>query len=228
LATPTTTGFIALSLAIFDLDHTLITGDSDYEWGQFLIERHIVDGEDYERENDRYYEQYKEGTLDIYEFLAFALKPLADNDRRTLDTWHKEFMQEKILPMIPQASKDLLAKHRQQGDTLLIITATNSFVTRPIAELFGVDHLLATEPEVVEGEYTGKVSGIPCFQEGKVERLHLWLREHSETLEGSWFYSDSHNDLPLLKEVEHPVVVNPDEKLRIEAERHHWPVISLS
>jgi HAD superfamily hydrolase (TIGR01490 family) len=227
LAAPTTTGLFALSLAIFDLDHTLITGDSDYEWGQFLIERHIVDGEDYERKNDRYYEQYREGTLDIFEFLAFALKPLADHDRRTLDAWHKEFMQERILPMIPEASRQLVDKHRQQGDTLLIITATNSFVTRPIAELFGVHHLLATEPEIVDGEYTGKVSGTPCFQHGKVERLHQWLLEHNETLEGSWFYSDSHNDLPLLREVEHAVAVNPDEKLLAEATRKRWPIIKL-
>ena len=217
-----------MSLAIFDLDHTLLTGDSDYEWGQFLIERHIVDGEDYERENERYYQQYKEGTLDIFEFLAFALKPLASHDRATLDGWHKEFMQEKVLPMIPPASVELLAKHRRQGDTLLIITATNSFVTRPIAEWFGVDHLLATEPELRGGEYTGKVSGIPCFQQGKVERLHQWLEQNNQSLEDSWFYSDSHNDLPLLREVDHPVAVHPDDILLAEAKRNHWPIINLT
>jgi HAD superfamily hydrolase (TIGR01490 family) len=217
-----------LSLAIFDLDHTLLTGDSDYEWGQFLIERHIVDGADYERENERYYEQYKAGTLDIFEFLEFALKPLASHDRKTLDAWHKEFMQEKILPMVPTASVELLDKHRKQGDTLLIITATNSFVTRPIAEWFGVDDLLATEPETKGNEFTGRVSGTPCFQEGKVERLHQWLKQNHQSLTDSWFYSDSHNDLPLLKEVDHPVAVNPDDVLLSEARRNRWPIIDLS
>jgi HAD superfamily hydrolase (TIGR01490 family) len=220
-------GFDTVSLAIFDLDHTLIDGDSDYEWGQFLIERHIVDGAEYERKNDRYYADYHAGTLDIFEFLEFALKPLSDHDRARLETWHKEFMQEKILPIIPQVSKDLIEKHRKDGDTLLIITATNSFVTRPIAELLGVHHLLATEPEVINGQYTGRVQGTPCFKEGKVERLHEWLKANNQSLAGSWFYSDSHNDLPLLNEVDHPVAVNPDDTLRAEAEKRHWPIIKL-
>ncbi len=227
LATLLIDGIKSVSLAIFDLDHTLIKGDSDYEWGQFLIERHIVDGEDYESKNDRYYEDYHAGTLDIFEFLEFALKPLADHDRATLDAWHKEFMQEKILPIIPQASRELIEKHRNDGDTLLIITATNSFVTRPIADLLGVHDMLATEPEQVDGEYTGKVQGTPCFKEGKVERLHEWLKTNNVSLEGSWFYSDSHNDLPLLHEVEHPVAVNPDDTLRAEAEQKNWPIIEL-
>lgn len=220
-------GFDTVSLAIFDLDHTLIDGDSDYEWGQFLIERHIVDGAEYERKNDRYYADYHAGTLDIFEFLEFALKPLSDHDHARLEAWHKEFMQEKILPIIPQASKDLIEKHRKDGDTLLIITATNSFVTRPIAELLGVHHLLATEPEVKNGQYTGRVQGTPCFKEGKVERLHQWLKANNRSLAGSWFYSDSHNDLPLLKEVDHPVAVNPDDTLRTEAEKRRWPIIKL-
>jgi len=217
-----------LSLAIFYLDNTLINGDSDYEWGQFLVERHIVDGEEYERENNRYYAQYKAGTLDILEFLAFALRPLAQHDRDTLNAWHVEFMQQKILPMIGSKARDLVEKHRQGGDTLVIITATNRFVTEPIAREFGIDQLIATELEVKNGNYSGKVSGTPCFKEGKVERLNDWLESNQYKLDDSWFYSDSHNDLPLLNVVDHPIAVNPDPQLKAEAERLGWPVMQLN
>lgn len=216
-----------MSLAIFDLDNTLLRGDSDYAWGQFLIERGVVDGDHYREANDRYYAQYHAGTLDIMEFLAFALRPLAAHDRATLDAWHEEYMRDKVLPMITDEARALVERHRAAGDTLMIITATNSFVTSPIAREFGVPHLLATEPEVRAGRFTGKVAGIPCFREGKVKRLDGWLREHGENLAGSWFYSDSHNDLPLLERVAHPVAVNPDESLAGTARSRGWSIIEL-
>ena len=218
---------IIVSLAIFDLDNTLLAGDSDYSWGQYLVEQRIVDGEHYERENRRYYEAYKAGTLDIHEFLAFSLRPLAVVDRDRLEAHRRRFMQEKILPMITPAARELVEKHRRAGDRLVIITATNSFVTRPIAEVFGIPHLIATEPEVKDGRFTGGVDGVPCFREGKVRRLQAWMAQHGETLAGSWFYSDSHNDLPLLTRVDHPVAVNPDPELAEVARSRDWPVIRL-
>lgn len=214
-----------MTLAIFDLDNTLLDGDSDYAWGQFLIERNVVERSRYERENERYYAQYVAGTLDIREFLAFSLAPLASNARDTLDAWHREFMREKILPMIRPAARALVQKHRARGDTLLIITATNSFITRPIAAEFGIEHLLATDPEERDGRFTGNVDGTPCFKEGKVERLEAWLQKANLTLAGSWFYSDSHNDLPLLKRVDHPVAVNPDAVLARHAQALGWPIL---
>ena len=216
-----------MSLAIFDLDNTLLGDDSDYLWGQFLVRKGLVDGEVYARENQRFYEDYKTGRLDIHEFLAFSLKPLSEHPREELDTLHREFMQEVIAPVMLPAAQLLLEKHRAQGDTLLIITATNSFITRPIAMALGVDNLIATEPEVVDGRFTGRVSGTPCFQEGKVERLKDWLTVHQQNLAGSWFYSDSHNDLPLLELVSHPVAVDPDETLADHAAARGWPVITL-
>ncbi len=216
-----------MSLVIFDLDYTLLAGDSDYAWGQFLIEEHIVDGEEYRRRNDRYYAQYRAGTLDIMEFLAFALRPLAEHDRATLDVLHHRFMAAKILPMITPQARALVEKHRACGDTLLIATSTNSFVTGPIAREFGVEHLLATEPEVRNGRFTGRVHGTPCFREGKVARLKEWLAAHGETLRDSWCYSDSHNDLPLLTLANRPVAVNPDEILRRHAQARGWPIITL-
>jgi len=216
-----------VSLAIFDLDNTLLGGDSDYLWGRFLAERGHVDGDYYERENQRYYDAYKAGTLDIYEFLAFSLQPLARHDPQTLAAWHAEFMAAKIAPIMLPAARGLIHAHQARGDTLLIITATNSFVTRPIAAALEVPHLLATDPEVVGGRYTGRVAGTPCFREGKVERLAAWLAEQGQTLDGAWFYSDSHNDLPLLESVPRPVAVDPDENLRDHARDHGWPVISL-
>jgi len=216
-----------LSLAIFDLDNTLLRGDSDYAWGQFLIEHRLVDGEAYRRENKRYYAQYQAGTLDIAAFLAFALRPLANQDRATLDAWHREYMQTKILPMITPQARALVEKHHAQGNTLVIVTSTNRFITAPIAREFGVEHLLATELEEENGRFTGKVAGIPCFREGKVKRLRAWLKEHDETLKESWCYSDSHNDIPLLEIVENPVAVNPDEQLQKHARGRSWPIITL-
>ena len=216
-----------MALAIFDLDNTLIGGDSDYLWGRFLVERGIVDGETYERENLRFYEEYKAGNLDILEFLRFSLGPLAENDPEQLERWRAEFVNQMIRPIQLPAAQALIDRHRQAGDTLIIVTATNRFVTEPIAALLGIPHLLATEPERIEGRYTGNVIGTPCFQGGKITKLKGWLADTGHTLEGSWFYSDSHNDLPLLELVDHPVAVDPDESLTRLARHHDWPVVTL-
>ena len=216
-----------MSLAIFDLDNTLLGDDSDYLWGQFLVEQGLVDGEHYEQENQRFYNDYKTGSLDILEFLAFSLQPLTQHSRDKLNELHQQFMQEKITPVMLPAAQALLKKHRQQGDTLLIITATNHFITHPIAEALGVDELIASDPEIINDRYTGRVTGTPCFQEGKVTRLTEWLTKNQQNLSGSWFYSDSHNDLPLLGMVTHPVAVDPDETLSDHATAKGWPIISL-
>ncbi|MDH5483600.1 MAG: HAD-IB family hydrolase [Gammaproteobacteria bacterium] len=216
-----------MALALFDLDNTLLAGDSDYLWGVFLAEQGIVDRGYYEAENQRFYDEYKQGTLDIFEFLAFSLKPLADNEPGVLRALQQQFLDEKIRAIMSPDSFALIEKHKQSGDVLAVITATNSFVTGPIVKAFGIDNLLATEPEMNGGHYTGKVAGTPCFQQGKVERLNEWLMEQGMTLEDSWFYSDSHNDLPLLKQVTHPVAVDPDEQLLDYAKQANWPIISL-
>lgn len=216
-----------VSLAIFDLDNTLLAGDSDYLWGQFLVERGIVDGDAYEQANERFYEQYRQGCLDIAEFLRFALKPLADNEPERLYAWREEFIAEKILPILLPAARAVIERHRQAGDLPIVITATNRFVTEPIARLYGIEHLIATTPEFRDGRYTGRFEGTPCFQEGKVTRLDEWLARHGQDLDGSWFYSDSHNDLPLLAKVGNPVAVDPDETLLNVAQEKGWPVISL-
>ena len=216
-------------LVLFDLDNTLLAGDSDFEWAQFLIEQGVLDREVYEARNQAFYDQYKAGTLDIHEFLNFQLKPLSRHPRAVLDTWHREFMARKIMPIIRASARELVMRHRR--DLRVAITATNSFVTAPIAREFGIDNLIATEPEQRAGEFTGNVAGIPCFREGKVKRLEQWLAEQDRTLasfDESWFYSDSLNDLPLLARVTHPVAVNPDVTLRAHAEKHGWPVISLN
>lgn len=219
-----------MHLALFDLDNTLLAGDSDFEWAQFLISKGVLDREVYEAKNLEFYEQYKAGTLDIHAFLDFQLKPLSRHPRAQLDAWHAEFMATRILPMITDKSRALVARHAQAGDTLVIITATNSFVTAPIAQEFGIPHLIATEPEHANGEFTGRVSGTPSFRQGKVERLEAWLAARDTTLsevERSYFYSDSHNDLFLMERVTHPVIVDADAELtRVAAERG-WPSISL-
>ncbi len=216
-----------MALALFDLDNTLLAGDSDYLWGVFLAEQGLVDKDIYERENQRFYDEYKQGKLDIMEFLAFSLKPLADNNLNTLLKLREKFLHDIIQPLMSQASFDLIEKHKQQGDTLLVITATNSFVTAPIVEAFGIPNLLATEPEKTPEGYTGRVAGTPCFQDGKVIRLNEWMKDNSCDLNNSWFYSDSRNDLPLLEIVTNPVAVDPDEHLKETASTRGWPVISL-
>lgn len=217
-----------MALAIFDLDNTLLGGDSDHLWGEFVIEKGLVDHDVHRRQNDQFYADYCNGTLDIHAYQRFALAPLVGRDPDELAQWHREFMQRHIEPIILPKGLEALERHRQAGDTLMIITATNAFVTRPIAERLGVAHLLATEPERDEnGYYTGEIVGIPTFQHGKVERLQQWLDEHGETLAGSWFYSDSHNDIPLLEAVDNPVAVDPDERLRAHAEQQGWPIASF-
>lgn len=219
-----------MKLALFDLDHTLLAGDSDYEWGQFLIDRGVLAREAYEAQNARFFEQYKAGTLDIHEYLGFALGPLAAHAPADLARWHADFMRERIRPMILPRARELVARHRDAGELCAVVTATNSFVTAPIARAFGVEHLIATDPEQRNGEFTGGVSGTPCFREGKVERLEAWLAGRGESIEKltkSTFYSDSHNDLPLLERVSHPVAVDPDATLRAHAGAHGWPVLSL-
>lgn len=217
-----------MRLALFDLDNTLLAGDSDFEWAQFLIERGVLDREVYEARNQDFYDQYKAGTLDIFAFLDFQLKPLSRHPRSQLDAWHRDYMAHKVIPMIAPGAAALLEKHA--ADVCVIVTATNRFVTAPIARHLGVPHLIATDPEEINGAFTGKVAGTPSFKAGKVQRLHAWLAAQGKTwadVSESWFYSDSLNDLPLLEEVHHPVAVDPDATLRAHAEIHGWPVISL-
>ncbi len=216
-----------MSLAIFDLDNTLIADDSDYLWGQFLVDRGIVDKAQYEAANAKFYDDYKQGCLDIVEFLNFSLRPLSEHTPRQLFEWREQFVEEIIKPLMLKPAQTLIDKHKAKGDTLMVITATNRFVTEPIAKLYGIEHLLATTPEFIDGRYTGNFSGTPCFQDGKVALLKDWLTSSEETLANSWFYSDSHNDLPLLNRVQNPVAVDPDEKLKAYAEQSNWPIISL-
>ena len=219
-----------MKLSLFDLDNTLLDGDSDYAWAQHLIELGILDREFYEAENDRYYRDYLAGNLDIRAFLDFQLAPLARYSLEQLQAWRADFLAHKIKPMLLPEAMELVRARINQGDKVAIITATNAFITRPIADLFGVEHLLATEPEFLAGRYTGKTVGEPCFQGGKVSRLHAWLAQVGLKLkdfEQSWFFTDSRNDLPLLLEVSHPVAVRPDVALREAAERGGWPIITL-
>lgn len=216
-----------MKLAIFDLDNTLIGGDSDYLWGQFLCEHGYLESESHRREHLRYYEDYKAGRLDIHEFLEFQLEPLAGVDPAILEQRRAQYLEEKIRPVMLDKAEKLIADHRQQGHELLIITATNRFITEPIAGLLGVDNLIASDAEIVNGRYTGKADGIPSYAAGKVTRLKLWLEERDFQSDEQWFYSDSHNDLPLLRIVDHPVAVDPDEILREEATKQGWPIISL-
>lgn len=216
-----------MSLAIFDLDNTLLSIDSDHAWGEFLLEQGAVDPVAYREANERFMADYNAGTLDMAAFLEMALKPLADNSPEQLTAWHQQFMASKIEPHILPKAEELLARHRTKGDTLLIITATNRFITAPIAERLGIDHLIAVNPEVHAGRYTGRVSGIPSYREGKVTRLNQWLEQQDISMDGAWFYSDSHNDLPLLEKVDHPVAVDPDDTLRKVAEERQWRIMSL-
>ncbi len=219
-----------MKLALFDLDNTLLNGDSDFEWSQFLIRIGVLDRELFEVKNQAFYDQYKAGTLDIFEFLDFQLKPLSRHARKTLDAWHSQFMQEVVQPMITPKAQQLVQAHLAAGDVCLIITATNRFVTEPIARAFGIEHLIATEPEARDGEFTGGVADVPSFREGKITRLNNWLAARGWTLdsfEDSVFYSDSLNDLPLLQVVKTPVAANPDPTLRQHAEQQGWRIVHL-
>ena len=219
-----------MDLVLFDLDNTLLAGDSDFAWAEFLIGKGVLDREVYETKNVTFYEQYKAGTLDIFEFLDFQLAPLARHERAQLDAWHAEFMDVAIRPMITDKARALVDKHRAEGALIAVVTATNSFVTGPVAREFGIPHLVATIPAQENGTFTGKPRGMPAFKAGKIERVDAWLESlglHMGSFDTSWFHSDSHNDLPLLARVRQPVAVDPDDTLREHARLHGWPVISL-
>lgn len=216
-----------MTLAIFDLDNTLLAGDSDHAWGEFLVEEGIVDAEAYRKANDRFYQEYLNGELDILNYLGFALAPLAIHSMDELLEWRAKFMDKKVRPMLQAKASELLDSHRERGHILMIITATNRFVTELIADVLGIEHLIATEPEMINGRYTGGIAGIPSFQEGKVARLNDWLATTGESLDGAWFYSDSHNDVPLLEIVDNPVAVDPDPKLEEFAKNKGWGVMTL-
>jgi len=216
-------------LTLFDLDNTLLAGDSDYGWAQFLIEVGVLDAAAYERQNARFFADYRAGRLDISAFLDFQLRPLAQHEPQQLLAWRDRFLAEKIRPMLLSRAQAEVDARLAAGDLVAVVTATNSFVTRPIAELYGIRHLLATEPEIVEGRFTGRTAGTPCFREGKLARVRDWLAGLGLSLEGfagSWFYSDSHNDLPLLSAVTNPVAVDPDPVLARHAGEHRWEVTS--
>ncbi|MEY3200768.1 MAG: hypothetical protein RIR70_318 [Pseudomonadota bacterium] len=219
-----------MNLVLFDLDNTLLAGDSDYEWAQFLIKRGVLDRAVHEAANQIFYEQYKAGTLDIHAFLNFQLKPLSRHRRAELDRWHLDFMREHIAPIMLPAARTLIDTHQQSGALTAIVTATNSFVTGPIARAFGIPHLIATIPAAENGEFTGQPRGLPSFREGKITRVEAWLESlglHWGSFEQSYFYSDSLNDLPLLGKVSHPVAVDPDDTLKAHAQGAGWQVMSL-
>ncbi len=221
-----------MNLALFDLDNTLLAGDSDFEWAQFLISKGVVDREIQEAKNIEFYEHYKAGTLDIYEFLNFQLAPLARHSREELDAWHAEYMERHIRPIVSVKARTLVLEHLAAGDLCAIVTATNSFVTSPIGREFGIQHLIGTIPavDVQNGRFTGQPTGTPSFQGGKIVRVEQWLQELGlwwGSFENSYFYSDSHNDLPLMQKVRMPVAVDPDDKLRTHASEMGWKIITL-
>lgn len=219
-----------MDLALFDLDNTLIAGDSDFEWAQFLIGKGILDRDLYEAKNVEFYEQYKAGTLDIDVFLDFQLQPLSRYPRALLDTWQREFLSRHIVPLVSDKARALVRKHLDHGALCAIVTATNSFVTGPIVREFGIAHLIATIPAQEDGQFTGRPRGLPSFREGKILRVEAWLEALGlwwSSFDRSWFYSDSQNDLPLLSRVSNPVVVDPDPTLRAHAVTAGWPIMSL-
>ena len=216
-----------MKLALFDLDNTLIAGDSDCLWGEFLSDHGYIDSETYKLNHEKYYKDYLNGELDINAFLEFQLKALADNDKTLLETWRKNYIEEKVRPVFLPKANELIEDHRQKDHELIIITATNRFITQPIADEFNIDTLIACEPELLNGQYTGRVVGTPSFAKGKVTRFHQWLAKLDKMPEEVWFYSDSHNDIPLLSVVDNPIAVDPDERLREVDRSKGWPVISL-
>ena len=220
-----------MNLALFDLDHTLIPIDSDHEWGEFLVRIGAVDGAAFTRRNDEFFAQYQAGTLDPAAYLEFALGTLAGFPRAQLDQMQAQFMREVIEPAIRPGAQALLQQHQDDGDLIAIITATNRFVTAPIARKLGVEHLIAALPQQdANGDLTGKLLGTPTHGAGKVSHTHAWLAGMGKTLgdfERSHFYSDSHNDLPLLSIVTDPVATNPNAALTAHATRHGWPILHL-
>jgi len=216
-----------MTLAIFDLDHTLITGDSDYLWGEYMVENNIVDEQEFRSRNEIYYQDYQRGTLNNEQYLEFALKPLTQYSIEELYAWRADYVEKWIKPIIAPGARELLDNHRNQNHELLIISATHLFVTAPIAQLLGVPTVLSTEPEIIDNRYTGRYLGTPTYQEGKVIALHEWLAKSVLRMDGSYFYSDSINDLALLEKVDHPITVHPDEQLEAIAEERGWPIINL-
>ena len=216
-----------MGLALFDLDNTLIAGDSDHLWGDFLVAEGLVDPDQHKALNEHYYQQYQQGQLDIDEYLSFALGPMAGMTPETLSALQNKFLKKHVEPILLDAAFDLLQAHRVNGDTLIIITATNTLVTQPIADRLGVEHLIGCEAELKDGRYTGKPEGVPSFGEGKVRRIKTWCAEHQILFEDAVFYSDSHNDLPLLRKVARAIAVDPDDFLRVEAQQCGWEIISL-
>jgi HAD superfamily hydrolase (TIGR01490 family) len=218
------------NLALFDLDNTLLAGDSDYNWSLFLISEGLLDAKTHHDRNEQFYQDYKNGCLNITEFLKFQLKPLSEHSKKFLDELHLKYMQKVIRPMMTKKAQALVDKHKAVGDLCVVITATNSFVTRPITTAYGIEHLIGSDPEMLNGEYTGGVTGVPTYKEGKVIRINQWLEARGTKLsdfEISYFYSDSHNDLPLMKLVTNPVAVDADETLTTYAKEQSWPEISL-
>lgn len=217
-----------MALAIFDLDNTLLAGDSDHAWGEFLVAQGQVTATDYAQANDYFYAQYLAGALNIDEYVAFVMKPLQSLSEAKRQQLRAQFVETVVCNMIAPGTADLLAQHRAAEDELIIITATIEFITAPIAQLLGVQHLLATVPEQnAAGHFTGRIAGVPAFQGGKITRLEQWLEARDVQFDQQWFYSDSHNDLPLLSQVTHPVAVDPDEQLASHAKTQGWPIISL-
>jgi len=214
-----------MALALFDLDNTLLNGDSDHAWGLYLAQIGALDPLVQKERQDFFYQQYVDGELDIYEFCEYQFEVLRKTPRATLEKWRREYTYEIIEPMIASGKADLLEPHRQRGDTLIIITATNDFITAPIAERLGVENLIATRIEQKDGQFTGKVGGTPCFQDGKVARLNEWIEIHGGSMQDSIFYSDSYNDLPLLNAASTAVAVTPDDKLRAHANKFDWQII---
>ena len=216
-----------MALAIFDLDNTLIAGDSDHSWGEFLVNQNIVDHQLYKRMNDKFYADYESGCLDIFAYLEFSLEPLTRFTLEELDKLHQQFMCDVIEPMKLGQAEALINRHRQAGDRLLVITSTNRFIVEPICKSLGIDEIIATDLQIIDRKYTGKVEGTPTFKDGKVVRFNQWLTEQNTSNEGSYFYSDSINDMPMLMSVAHPIAVDPDPALRKEAESRNWEIISL-
>ncbi len=216
-----------MTLAIFDLDHTLINGDSDYLWGEYMVDNGIVNAQEYRERNQVFYQDYQRGTLNNERYLEFALKPLTHHPIEALHAWRADFVDKQIKPIIAPGAVKLLDEHRYQGHELLIISATNLFVTAPIAGLLKVPTVLATEPEIIDNCYTGRYLGTPTYREGKVIALKQWLGGNDQSLAGSYFYSDSLNDLALLEQVDHPVAVDPDDELKTIAELRNWEIIGL-
>ncbi len=218
-------------LAIFDLDNTLINTDSDHSWPQYLMKKGLVDIEYTQAQNDKFYRDYQQGCLDIDEFLAFHLAPLSRYSMEELDEMHREFCAEFIEPHITPMQRMLVDSHRDAGDELLVISSTNEFIISPICRLFGIDNIIGTQLEIgADGRYTGRYIGTPSLKEGKITRLHQWLEARGKQLsdyETVYFYSDSKNDLPLLRLVSEPVAVNPDAELAAEAHAKGWPVLNF-